>query len=53
MSLKEASKCILGILKQVMEEKLTEINVEVATVTPDMKFHMFSKPEVEEIIKDL
>lgn len=53
MTLKEASKCVLGILKQVMEEKLTETNVEVATVTPDLKFHMFTKAEVEDIVSNL
>lgn len=53
MTLKEASKTILGILKQVMEEKLTETNVEVATVTPDRHFRLLPKSEVEEIIAEL
>ena len=53
MTLKEATKCVLGILKQVMEEKLTSTNVEVATVTKQDKYHMFSKDEVEAVIKDL
>lgn len=53
MSLKEATKAALTILKQVMEEKLNSTNVEVAIVKPDVNFHMFSKEEVEEAIKDL
>nr|CAB3265218.1 proteasome subunit alpha type-5-like [Phallusia mammillata] len=53
ITLKEACKSVLGILKQVMEEKLTSTNVEVSTITKEQKFHMFSKDEVEEVIKDL
>jgi len=53
MTLKEATKCVLSILKQVMEEKLTATNVEVATVTKANNYHMFTKDEVETYIKDL
>jgi len=53
MTLKEACKAVLGILKQVMEEKLTATNVEVATVTKEQNFHMFSNAEVEDVIRDL
>ena len=53
MTLKEATKCVLGILKQVMEEKLTATNVEVASVTKQDNYHMFTKEEVEGYIKDL
>ncbi|CAK8689490.1 proteasome subunit alpha type-5-like [Clavelina lepadiformis] len=53
MTLKEATKCVLGILKQVMEEKLTATNVEVASVTKEENYHMFSKAEIEEYMKDL
>jgi 20S proteasome subunit alpha 5 len=35
MTLAEAEKTVLSILKQVMEEKLTSANVEVARVTPE------------------
>lgn len=34
MTLIEAEKVALSILKQVMEEKLTAANVEVVTITP-------------------
>lgn len=50
LTLDEALKTALSILKQVMEEKLNSTNVEVATVTPSRNFHMFSKEEVEAII---
>uniref|UniRef100_H2ZBG2 Proteasome subunit alpha type n=1 Tax=Ciona savignyi TaxID=51511 RepID=H2ZBG2_CIOSA len=53
MTVAEATKSVLGILKQVMEEKLTSTNVEVASVTNDKKFHVFTKEEVENAIKDL
>lgn len=53
MSLAEATKCILTILKQVMEEKLSATNVEVATITPAVGYHMYSKEEVEQAIRDV
>lgn len=53
MTMKEALKTALTILKQVMEEKLSSANVEVAAVTPDKPFHMYTKEQVEEIIKEL
>lgn len=53
MSLKEAVKTSLTILKQVMEEKLNSTNVEVSVVTPHENFHMYTKEEVEEAIKDV
>ncbi|KAL4227092.1 Proteasome subunit alpha type-5 [Mactra antiquata] len=53
MTLKEACKSALTILKQVMEEKLNSTNVEMSTVTAEKKFHVFSKQELEEVIKDI
>lgn len=53
ITMKEAIKCILNILKQVMEEKLNSTNVEVASVIPDKGYHMFSKEEVEDAIKEI
>ncbi|PIK45317.1 hypothetical protein BSL78_17818 [Apostichopus japonicus] len=50
MTLNEALKEALVVLKQIMEEKLNATNVEVATVTRDKNFHMFSKQEIEDII---
>ncbi|NWI00766.1 PSA5 protein, partial [Tichodroma muraria] len=53
MTLKEAIKSSLVILKQVMEEKLNATNIELATVEPGTKFHMYTKEELEEVIKDI
>lgn len=53
MTLKEACKSALTILKQVMEEKLNSTNVEMGTVTKEKKYHMFSKQELEDVIKDI
>lgn len=79
MTLKEATRHALTILKQVMEEKLNSTNIEVSLViflifcfksgaifhietqffkmsvvaTKDRKFHLFSKEEIEEVIKDM
>jgi len=53
MTLPEASKWVLTILKQVMEEKLNSTNVEVATITPDKGYHMYSKEEVEQAIREV
>ncbi|GFO15465.1 proteasome subunit alpha type [Plakobranchus ocellatus] len=53
MTLKEACKSALTILKQVMEEKLNSTNVEMCTVTPQNLFRMFTKEELESIIKDI
>ncbi|KOB77224.1 Proteasome subunit alpha type [Operophtera brumata] len=53
MTLKEAIKSALTILKQVMEEKLSESNVEVVTMTPGAMFHMFTREQLAEVIKDI
>jgi len=53
MTLKEAQKCVLTILKQVMEEKLNSTNVEVAIITPKTGYHMFNKDELENAIKEI
>lgn len=53
MTLREAIKATITILKQVMEEKLNETNVEVMTMTPAAMFHKFSEPELKEVINDI
>ncbi|XP_063952357.1 proteasome subunit alpha type-5-like [Lytechinus pictus] len=53
MTLKEACKESLVVLKQVMEEKLSSTNVEVATITPQKNFQMFSKEDIEAIIAEM
>lgn len=53
MTLKEAIKATITILKQVMEEKLNETNVEVMTMTPNAMYHKFTEDELKEVIKDI
>lgn len=51
MTLKEAETLALSTLKQVMEEKVTSTNVDIASVAP--KYHLYSREEVEEVIARL
>jgi len=54
LTLKEAQKIALEVLKQVMEEKISSTNIELATVTTESRlFEVCSEEEVEEIIKTL
>jgi 20S proteasome subunit alpha 5 len=52
ITMKEAIQKSMHILKQVMEEKLNETNVEVATVTKD-GFRILSGEELQEYIREL
>lgn len=54
MKLHEAQKLALEVLKQVMEEKITSTNVELALVkTSTAKFEVCSKEEVQSVIDTL
>jgi 20S proteasome subunit alpha 5 len=53
MTMTEATKTAFTILKQVMEEKLNETNVEAARVTPDGGFVLIKGSELTDIIKEL
>lgn len=53
MTLREACKSALTILKQVMEEKLNATNVELGIATPDKKFRMFTKEEIETLVQEI
>lgn len=53
MTLQEALKISLTVLKQVMEEKVSGSNVEVAAVTPEKGFYRYPQNEVETIITNL
>eukprot|EP01025_Chloroclados_australasicus_P043471 TRINITY_DN4653_c0_g1_i1.p1 TRINITY_DN4653_c0_g1~~TRINITY_DN4653_c0_g1_i1.p1 ORF type:complete len:239 (-),score=29.82 TRINITY_DN4653_c0_g1_i1:308-1024(-) len=48
MTLKQAEELALSILKQVMEDKLTEINVDVASIAP--KYHLYTDEEKKEVL---
>lgn len=53
LTLEEAAKLSLTILKQVMEEKLSSSNVEVATVTAADGYKLYSKEQIESIVSAL
>jgi len=53
LTLKEAEVLSLKVLKQVMEEKVNSINVQLCSVTPDKGFRIYSEDEVNEIISSL
>ena len=53
MTLQEAIKSSMTILKQVMEEKLNETNVEVATITKDDGFQVLKGQDLQTIIKEI
>eukprot|EP00741_Cyanophora_paradoxa_P003357 tig00000692_g3263.t1 len=51
MTLAEAEKLALSTLKQVMEEKITDTNVELASVRTDTrKFKIYSQEELREVL---
>ncbi|XP_031571210.1 proteasome subunit alpha type-5-like [Actinia tenebrosa] len=53
MTLKEACKSALTILKQVMEEKLNATNVELSTITVENNFRMHTKEELEALVQEI
>lgn len=53
ITLQQAITSVLTILKQVMEEKLSSANVEVATITTADGYKFFSKEEIDEAIKSV
>ncbi|PVU93247.1 hypothetical protein BB559_003355 [Furculomyces boomerangus] len=53
ITLKEAEVLVLKVLKQVMEEKLKNTNVQLAKVVPKTGYSIYSLGELEEIIARL
>eukprot|EP01137_Pigoraptor_chileana_P019509 Opistho-2@80641 len=53
MTLREAEKTALTILKQVMEDKLNATNVELASVTKEAGFRVYPREELEAIVSTL
>ena len=53
MTLKEAIKSSMTILKQVMEEKLNDTNVEVATITKEDGFKILKGQDLQNVIKEI
>jgi len=54
MSIAEAETLALTVLRQVMEERLSKQNIEVATIRADTKlFKLYSSEELEDVIRRL
>lgn len=53
MTLKEAHALALQVLKQVMEEKLDENNVQLAQVTKEKGFQILGEQELKELIEGM
>lgn len=53
MTLNEAETLALRVLKHVMEEKLNSTNIQVASVTPDKGFRIYSEGDLTNIIERL
>jgi 20S proteasome subunit alpha 5 len=54
LTLKEAQKLALQILKDVMEDKISGVNVEMALIPNDTKkYHLCTKDQLEQVIKTL
>jgi 20S proteasome subunit alpha 5 len=53
MTLQEAEELALSTLKQVMEEKISQDNIELARVTPEKGFHIATTEEVAAVLERL
>jgi len=51
MTLREAQLLTLSVLKQVMEEKLDQHNVQLAQVTPKKGFEILNEASLKEVIE--
>lgn len=50
LTLEEAQKIVLKILKQVMEEKLDATNAQICTITKETGYKVFSEDETKDIV---
>lgn len=50
MTLEEAETMVLKTLKQVMEEKLDSKNVQLASVTKEKGFRIYTDDEMAEVV---
>ena len=53
MTLSQAEKLALKVLKEVMEEKLTATNIQLASVTAERGYRLHTKEELETAIASL
>jgi len=51
MTLREAQLLTLSVLKQVMEEKLDQHNVQLAQVTPSKGFEILDETNLKAVIE--
>lgn len=50
ITLVEAEKLSLTILREVMEEKINSVNIQLAKVTPDGGFQIYTEAEVSSLL---
>lgn len=50
MTLKDAELLAVKILKEVMEEKITSVNAQLACVNVDSTFHIYSEQELADVL---
>jgi 20S proteasome alpha/beta subunit len=53
MTMEQAETLALQTLKQVMEEKINSTNIEIAAVTTDTPFHIYTTEQVEALLTRL
>lgn len=53
LTLKDAEKLAVKILKEVMEEKLTSVNAQIASVNSEGVFHIYTESELQAIMTTL
>lgn len=53
MTLREAEDLALEILKQVMEEKINNLNIEMASTTKERGYHQYALSELDVVITRL
>jgi 20S proteasome subunit alpha 5 len=53
MTLKEAQILALKVLKQVMEEKISAVNIQLATITKDAGFVLQTVQSVQSLLDEI
>ena len=53
MTLKDAETLAFKVLKQVMEEKLSSVNVQMASVTAEKGYKIYSEEDLKRVIDGL
>lgn len=53
MTLKEAQLLALKVLKQVMEEKISAVNIQLAIITKESGFTLQNPPSIQVLLEEL